>query len=396
MLPPFKAGLPILEKLNSAGYKAFFVGGAVRDYLLKRSIGDIDIATSAKPEQVKSLFPKTVDIGIEHGTVLVLLGDEGYEVTTFRKESEYKDFRRPEEVEFIHSLDEDLKRRDFTINAIAMDKTGSIYDPFDGQKDLARKVIRCVGNPSERFKEDALRMMRAIRFQSQLGFEIEKKTLDSLRVSGPLLKNIAVERVLIEWTKLLNGSFVKIGIDTLLHTEMHHYIPANHDITNGLQVVQELNINPLDDSEIWAILLYYSSLNAPNSCLKRWKMSNHKQKEILTLWSWLRIRKTKEWTLQSLYQAGLNNALKVEKIFNCLEGNELDTSHDYIKEQYTRLPIKRREELCVNGHDIMNWTELPGSPKIRELLEKIEMMVVEEKLKNEKQKIKEWLEHVLQ
>ncbi|MCL2858873.1 MAG: CCA tRNA nucleotidyltransferase, partial [Streptococcaceae bacterium] len=173
----FVQALSVLEKIKSAGYEAYFVGGSVRDALLNRQIHDVDIASSAYPEEIKQIFPYTIDVGIEHGTILVLMGKEQsdqYEVTTFRTESTYTDYRRPDAVDFVRDLGEDLKRRDFTINAFAMDTDGTIIDQFDGLTDLKEKCIRAVGQATDRFNEDALRIMRAMRFSASLDFDIEK------------------------------------------------------------------------------------------------------------------------------------------------------------------------------------------------------------------------------
>lgn len=201
----FKKALPVLNKLIDAGYEAYFVGGSVRDRILDLDVNDVDIATSAQPLEIKKIFKRTVDVGIEHGTIMVLVGDESYEITTFRTESTYRDFRRPDSVTFVRSLEEDLKRRDFTMNAIALDNKGNIMDPFHGMADIDKGIIRAVGNPHERFKEDALRMMRAVRFSAQLDFQIESETMVSIRENAPLLEKIAVERIQIEFEKLLIG-----------------------------------------------------------------------------------------------------------------------------------------------------------------------------------------------
>src|SRR3954463_7544519 len=160
MNEPFLSAIPIIKQLETSGFQAYFVGGSVRDYLLNRSICDVDIATSATPNEVKEIFSRTVDIGIEHGTVLVLFEDKSYEITTFRTEGEYQDYRRPKEVSFIRNLNDDLKRRDFTMNAIAMDLNGKIIDPYNGAAAIQNKVIETVGSANERFQEDALRIMR--------------------------------------------------------------------------------------------------------------------------------------------------------------------------------------------------------------------------------------------
>ena len=193
----------IINTLEDAGFEAYAVGGCVRDALLGRKPNDWDITTSAKPEQVKALFRRTVDTGIAHGTVTVLLDKDGFEVTTYRVDGEYEDGRHPKEVSFTASLEEDLKRRDFTINAMAYNSRKGLVDLFEGQKDLENKVIRCVGDPLERFTEDALRIMRAVRFSAQLGFSLEKETRKTLLVLAPNLKHVSAERIQVELVKLL-------------------------------------------------------------------------------------------------------------------------------------------------------------------------------------------------
>ena len=193
----------ILETLHHAGYEAYAVGGCVRDSLMGRVPDDWDITTSAKPEETKKLFDRTIDTGIEHGTVTVMIDHEGFEVTTYRIDGEYTDSRHPKEVSFTSNLVEDLKRRDFTINAMAYNEKDGLVDEFDGIKDMKEKKIRCVGNPEERFAEDALRIMRAVRFAAQLGFQIEKETSDAIKKLAPSLRAISAERIQTELVKLL-------------------------------------------------------------------------------------------------------------------------------------------------------------------------------------------------
>ncbi|MGN0374130.1 MAG: CCA tRNA nucleotidyltransferase [Butyrivibrio sp.] len=193
----------IINKLTENGYEAYAVGGCVRDSILCRVPGDWDITTSAKPEEVKRIFRRTVDTGIVHGTVTVMLGKNGYEVTTYRVDGEYEDGRHPKHVEFTACLEEDLKRRDFTINAMAYNETYGIVDMFGGQEDLARRIIRCVGSPQERFTEDALRMLRAVRFSAQLGFDIEENTCGAISDLAPSMAIISKERIHAELGKIL-------------------------------------------------------------------------------------------------------------------------------------------------------------------------------------------------
>ena len=193
----------IIGTLEKHGYEAYVVGGCVRDMVLGREPEDWDITTSAQPMQVKALFRRTIDTGIQHGTVTVMLGDEGYEVTTYRTDGEYEDHRHPKEVLYTPDLKEDLERRDFTINAMAYSERDGLVDVFDGMGDIEKGVIRCVGNAEERFTEDALRMLRAVRFSAQLGFSIEESTREAIAKLAGNLSKISAERIQAEMTKLL-------------------------------------------------------------------------------------------------------------------------------------------------------------------------------------------------
>ena len=227
----------IIQTLEAAGYEAYAVGGCVRDSVLGRIPADWDITTSALPEQVKELFHRTIDTGIEHGTVTVMMDKEGFEVTTYRIDGEYRDHRHPEQVNFTGELKEDLRRRDFTINAMAYNDRCGMVDAFGGIEDLKHGVIRCVGVAGERFEEDALRILRAVRFAAQLGFEIEKETADSARALAGNLKDISAERIQTELVKLLVSphpemlrTAYELGItrvvlpefDVMMETPQHH------------------------------------------------------------------------------------------------------------------------------------------------------------------------------
>ncbi len=193
----------IIEQLNKAGHQAYAVGGCVRDSVLGRQPNDWDITTSADPHAVKEVFRRTIDTGIQHGTVTVMLKNNGYEVTTYRIDGEYSDHRRPDGVTFTSELSEDLMRRDFTINAMAYNEQDGLVDLYGGLEDLEKGIIRCVGNPDERFDEDALRIMRAVRFAAQLGFDIDSDTRNAAAKHAPELKNVSAERIETELTKML-------------------------------------------------------------------------------------------------------------------------------------------------------------------------------------------------
>ena len=195
----------IINTLEEAGYEAYAVGGCVRDSILGREPDDWDITTSAKPEETKHLFPRTVDTGIKHGTVTVLLGGEGFEVTTYRIDGTYEDGRHPTEVTFTANLKEDLRRRDFTINAMAYNDRSGLVDLYGGLADMENRVIRCVGDAGERFDEDALRMLRAVRFSAQLGYRIDEATGEAVRALAPNLQKISAERIQAELVKLVTS-----------------------------------------------------------------------------------------------------------------------------------------------------------------------------------------------
>lgn len=214
-----KGPVTCLEALTGTGYAAYPVGGCVRDLLLGREPGDVDICTSAHPEQVMTLFPRAVPTGLRHGTVTVPTEDGNVEITTFRREGGYADSRHPDAVSFDVGLREDLSRRDFTVNAMALDRTGKVIDPFGGREDLQRKLIRCVGEADRRFSEDALRMLRALRFAAQLGFTVEENTAAAMGRNARRVEKVSGERVKAELEKILlspqpqlAGAMVEAGL----------------------------------------------------------------------------------------------------------------------------------------------------------------------------------------
>lgn len=245
----------IIKTITEAGYEAYVVGGCVRDSILGRNPEDWDITTSAKPEQVKALFRRTIDTGILHGTVTVMLDKEGFEVTTYRIDGKYEDSRHPKEVIFTPNLVEDLKRRDFTINAMAYNEEVGLVDIFGGLADIENKTIRCVGVAEERFREDALRIMRAIRFSAQLGYTVEEQTREAIRELAPTLRNISAERIQVELTKLLTSPYpdtlrmaYKLGVTAIILPEFdkamvtsqnhphHQYNVGEHTLHSLLEV----------------------------------------------------------------------------------------------------------------------------------------------------------------
>ena len=393
MIEPFLTALPVLKKLVDSGYEAYFVGGSVRDFLLGKPISDVDIATSATPDEVKKVFPKTVDIGIEHGTILVLYRDTSYEITTFRTESEYQDFRRPKEVSFIRNLEDDLKRRDFTMNAIAMDQSGKLIDPFDGQKAILKKIIQTVGLAEERFQEDALRMMRAVRFMSQLSFSIESQTLSALENLASLLDKIAVERKRAEFEKLLLGPNWKEAINVMLNTGLYLYLPGLDNQKEQLKKLPRLNWDSLTKNEMWTLVLYCLNFDGKEveRFLRNWRMALKDIREIQQIIFFLSSRLNKEWELYDLYLAKRDTIISVEKLFQVIDGTKEVQIINNLIQCYDRLPIKERGDLMVSGNDLLEWCNQKPGPWLKDALLTIEQAIVEGKIINEKNKIKEWL-----
>lgn len=242
----------IIETLQSHGYEAYAVGGCVRDSLLGRTPGDWDITTSAMPEETKTLFSHTFDTGIEHGTVTVLLDREGFEVTTYRIDGKYEDSRHPSEVTFTRSLKEDLLRRDFTINAMAYNETSGLVDEFGGLKDLKSRKIKCVGDAHARFSEDALRILRGVRFAAQLGFEIEEDTREGMRELAPTLANISAERIQVELVKMLTSDrpdllrdAYELGITKVFLPEFDRMMETTQETPHHMYTVGEHTLHAL-------------------------------------------------------------------------------------------------------------------------------------------------------
>lgn len=374
----------IINKLNQAGFEAYFVGGSVRDCVLNKPINDIDIATSAYPSELKDVFSKTVDTGIQHGTVMILVHGNQYEVTTFRTESGYQDYRRPDQVKFVRSLKEDLQRRDFTFNALALSKDGEVIDLFEGINDLNNKIVRAVGDPNIRFGEDALRMMRAVRFMSQLDFEVDLKTFEAIKNNVNLLSKIAIERILVEFNKLMLGSNPHKGLDAILETGMLRHLPGLLEIKTVLKnLMIEANLSKLENEiQVWSLISWKANWNYQiiNKILKEWKMSNDTINAVQKITTFLVASENNSVDNLSLFAVAGNNlkqAIKVAEIIG------LDLSQ-YLN-KYEKLPIKNSKELLVNGTDLMNLVE-PG-PQLGKLLIKLQKSVLLNEVVNDKKSL---------
>lgn len=387
----FRQALPVLNKIEQAGYEAYFVGGSVRDLVIGREVNDVDIATSATPDELKKIFSRTVDVGIEHGTILVIEDDRNYEITTFRTESGYSDFRRPDSVSYVRSLEEDLKRRDFTMNSMALNKDGEIIDPFEGKAAIAKRVIQTVGNPDERFNEDALRMMRAIRFVSQLGFQLEDVTFQSIKQHGQLLSNISIERIVVEFEKTLSGRYRKQALQLMVESELYRYLPELKDQQSALKKLVHLPIDSLSVEEIWAVLLMVMNLKDISSFLRKWKLSVKKIKWIKRLIEYASMEPHFAEKPYHLIRCGLEESIQAAKVRATFKNESLINIEDTITSMYNDLVIKDALELAVDGRELIAWRNISAGPWVREYLALILEAVLDRKLENDKGKIKEWL-----
>ena len=367
-----KTAIKVIGILQKAGFEAYMVGGAVRDFLLGQTPHDIDVASSASPQQVKTLFKRTVDTGIEHGTVLVLIDGEGIEVTTFRTEGSYSDNRRPDSVEFVQSLEEDLKRRDFTINAMAMTENLKIIDPFGGTEDLRNHIIRAVGEPDQRFQEDALRMLRAVRFSGQLDFSIEQRTLESIRRHASLIQAIAVERLKSEIDKIFANPRTARSMDYLGKTDLTAYLPA------GKLFEMDWSRYRSSGKAVfgWFYLLHKN--NRPFSEIKDYRFSNEDKRLIEKSLELAKLEFWDQWTFYYYAVDQLEMAAKAS-------GKLLDPAA-----AKAELPIQSKSDLAASGREFMEWSGERSGPWLKVWIEKLEKLIVYGELKNDKELIKDW------
>lgn len=420
----------IIRVLMDHGFEAYAVGGCVRDSILGRKPEDWDITTSARPEEVKRIFPRTVDTGIEHGTVTVLMDREQFEVTTYRVDGEYTDHRHPKEVTFTASLEEDLKRRDFTINAMAYNPETGLVDIFQGIEDLERKIIRCVGDPGERFDEDALRILRAIRFSAQLGFVIDDATKQAMSERAETLKDVSAERIRVELVKLLVSAHpekireaCRLGITRVVLPEYDAIVGVEQHTPNHIYDVEEHTIRALCNVEPEPVLrltmllhdfgkpivkktdngrdIFYKhpevSARMCRDILRRLKFDNHTLDRVYRLVKWhglkylpndISVRKALNRVGQDIFEdfikvqradiSAKNPKVVDEKLAMLAEKENI---YRKIVERGDCFEVKR---LAVNGRDLIQ-SGIPQGPILGAILERLVELVIEDPELNEKE-----------
>lgn len=389
----------VLRKLVDAGYPSYFVGGCVRDELMSRPVHDMDIASSATPEQVIALFEHVIPTGLQHGTVTVLMENKfHFEVTTFRTESTYGDHRRPSAVQFVTDITEDLKRRDFTMNAIARDVNGQLTDPFGGAKDIESKTLRCVGLASERFDEDALRMLRAVRFASVFSFRPVKSLWAGLLAEKAKLKHIAIERVRAELTRVVLGPDPLYGLALIKRSGLYHYfkVPMSWSGSINDDLLNTLPIAPADCPIIrWSLLLQGLSYSSSQSLdlMKSWTFSNEEaegtSKLILFDELWHE-QLAEDQELEPLRRSWIKLELELGK----------QSSEDWLKREgllqstgryeqflawHKEISIHAPHQLCITGKDVLETTQKQGGPWLGQFLKKVTYLVAVGDLSNEKE-----------
>lgn len=393
----------IIGVLMENGYEAYAVGGCVRDSILGRVPGDWDITTSALPMQVKGLFRRTVDTGIQHGTVTVMLGRNGYEVTTYRIDGKYEDSRHPESVEFTPKLEEDLKRRDFTINAMAYNDEHGVVDIFDGVGDLQRKIIRCVGNAHDRFDEDALRILRAVRFSAQLGFGIEENTARAAKELAVNLKRISSERIHTEFNKMLKSAHPDyfsvadaIGIMEIVLPE-YHVMSAEDKTFVGALARECACLLP----ERYAAMLFmsggYSEEGAADTAkrvLKRLKLDNDtiNTASMLLRFGMLEITDDESRIRHIIYETGDKNILRILDFRAAYEkciGNDIADvrrMYDICNMIFERGDCVSLKNLAITGKELIAMG-VPAGRQMGEILNSLLMLVLDNPQFNDREQL---------
>lgn len=425
--------IKIIERLESCGHEAYAVGGCVRDSILGKEPADWDITTSASPEEVKALFAHTIDTGIAHGTVTIMCGKCGYEVTTYRIDGEYKDGRHPESVAFTNLLSEDLRRRDFTINAMAYNQTEGLVDLFGGMQDLQDGVIRCVGEATERFSEDALRMLRAVRFAAQLGFSIDKATYDAICALAPTIARVSMERIMVELVKLLTSAHPEemrtvyacglTGIflpefDAMMETPQH---TVHHQYSVGEHTIHALMAVPAD--RVLRLTMLFHDVAKPvcrttdeagndhfyghpeigaemtGQILRRLKFDNDTIRSVKRLVRFHDMRPVlqEKNVRRSIVKMGLES---FPEIFAVKRADTLAQSM-YMRQQkldaidqfealYDRIMEKQvcvqKKDLALNGKDLLD-IGIPQGKKVGEILDLLFAQVIEEPAKNTREEL---------
>lgn len=364
-----KEALFVLRNLKNSGYDAYFVGGCVRDYLLKRETSDIDITTNASPSKVMKLF-NAKPTGLKYGTVSFQKNDINIEITTYRIDGEYLDNRHPEEVIEAPTVEEDVKRRDFTINGLVMDSSLRIFDYVGGKEDVRHKMIRSIGDPEVRFQEDSLRILRAVYFQSKLGFQIERKTRDMMSEHRDLIDNLPNERILNELLKILKGDFQLRALRTLEVSRLSENLPG---LSKGIKFINE-NIKDVVYIDAFFTLCFAIEGKVPSE----WKFSNvirHKYETVVDI-----VNSENDIDAMMLYTHGLEICLLANKVSFLLNKKTFQKSK--IEYQFENLRIRSVVDLKFKAKDLLEQTNKKQGAWVSKILDELVIEVLRGNLEN--------------
>lgn len=382
-----KNALQVLKFLNDNGFAAYLVGGCVRDKVLHLPVQDFDIATNAHPQQVMQLFERSVPTGLQHGTVTVILHGFPFEVTTFRREGKYNDFRRPDEVEFVDTIEEDLARRDFTINAMAMDGEGKIIDPFDGRGDIVRKCIRCVGEAKDRFGEDALRMVRGVRFAARYGFDFAPETWQGLLTNRLLITRVAVERIADELHKWLKGPRVERGYQLFAESRLFSSFAWGEKLFASVSSTDKLTrMEELELANRWSLLFLHAEIpvETADKIMQQLRFSRVLRGKVNNMLKLLaEYRSDETWWKSVLLDHGKETAGQFFALL--VAWGIAPFSKNHWEQLQNEMPVLYLRDLAVTGQDLLEDSGKQPGPWIATTLRRLLFSVNFQSLPNEKE-----------
>ncbi|KKO51928.1 CCA tRNA nucleotidyltransferase [Paenibacillus sp. DMB20] len=411
--PAMAAGsAEVIRILLENGYEAYWVGGCVRDEYMGRNVSDMDITTSALPEATSSIFERVIPTGIKHGTVTVMMNGQPFEVTTYRVEEGYEDHRRPSRVTFVREIEEDLRRRDFTMNAMALGIDGTWVDPFDGRKDIDLRLIRCVGEARLRFREDALRMVRCIRFASVFGFSIAKATWTGMLEERDTLSWVAMERIRSELDKMMSGPDPLRGLELLkgsgLHSRMKIPFPYKGHEQAIMQAIPEVPSERLDIR--WALLLFGCGIKAAEAdmLLREWTFSNRRRELILGLLAfqetWFGEERGRDPEADRLAWVRLviergadaaENWLLMQEAISPVDSPAQTFQVDEARKWLREMEVRELKDLGVSGNELLKVMDRRGGPWVGEVLNHLLLQCAAGFLVNDKQVLIEEAKRVM-
>ncbi|MBE6046897.1 MAG: CCA tRNA nucleotidyltransferase [Clostridium sp.] len=371
----------IIDTFYNNGYEAFMVGGCIRDSLLKKVPMDYDIATSAPPEITQKLFKKSIPTGIEHGTITVLINKNSYEVTTYRVEGKYSNNRKPDSVTFISNIKDDLARRDFTINAFAYNDRKGLLDYFSGNTDLNNKIIKCVGNPDKRFKEDSLRMLRAIRFSAQLNFNIDETTFSAIKSNSKSIQNISNERIRVELSKILLSNNAFSGLLKLENANLlKEILPYNLNINKAIDKLEK------DLASRFAFIFLKLDCSLIETIMRNLtfdKNTINKVIHLTTAFENIKSIVSKSDCKRLIIKVGNDNIFSLINLYETVTSTHISNINSLVKDIFKNKDALYIKDLSITGNDLISELNINPGKLLGELLNHLLNQVIDEKISND-------------